>query len=49
VKPRTLAIIQLIGALIAGYFGYSDGNWGIVVLALVFLIMAVHHFQEKKE
>jgi len=40
--------VQLIGSLIAGYFGYQDSNWGVLTLALVLLITSVHHFTSKK-
>lgn len=43
---KTLGVVQLLGALISGYFGYTDGNWGVVVIAVVLLVMAVNHFTE---
>ncbi len=46
-KPITLAWVQLIGALLAGWFGWQGKDWGVLVLALVLVIMAVHHFMEK--
>jgi len=45
-QPKVLGGIQVIGGLIAGYFGWGD--WAIVVLALLFIIMGIHHFTEKK-
>ncbi len=44
---KTLGWIQLIGALVAGWFGWQAGRWDSLVLALVFLIMAYHHLTEK--
>jgi len=45
-ESKTLGVIQLIGALLSGYLGYTDGNWGVVVIAVVLLVMSVHHLTE---
>lgn len=44
---KALGVIQLIGAVIAGYFGIQNKDWGVLALAIVVLIMAHHHFTEK--
>ena len=43
---KVLGAVQLIGALLSGYMGYSDGNWSVVIIAVVLLVMAVNHFME---
>ena len=40
---KTRGWIFIIGALIAGWMGYDQGNWAIVILALLFLISGWHH------
>jgi len=47
-SPKTLGIVQLIGAIVAGYFGWQSSNWGILALTAVFLVTAVHHLTEEK-
>jgi len=47
-EPKTLGWIQLIGALLAGWFGWQGQRWDSVVLAVVFLIMAYHHLTERR-
>ena len=48
-NPKTLGVLQLIGAIITGYLGFTDNlKWGELILALVILITAVHHLGEKK-
>ncbi len=44
-NPKTIGAIQLIGGLVAGWLGWGD--WAVVVLAAVFVLMSVHHFMEK--
>ncbi len=34
-----------LGGLVAGWLGWGD--WAVVVLAAVFVLMSVHHFMEK--
>lgn len=45
VSAKTLGAVQLIGGLLALWLGWGD--WAVVVLALVLVVMAVHHFMEK--
>ena len=47
-EPKILGIIQLVGALIAGWFGWQAKRWDTLVLALVFIVMAIHRFMEKR-
>ena len=46
---KTIGIVQFFGAVIAGYFGWQSSDWGVLVLALVFLIMSAHHFTEENK
>jgi len=45
---KILGGIQLIGALVAGYLSWQVREWSVLILALLFLITAVHHLAEKK-
>jgi len=45
---KNLALVQLVGALIAGYLAYQVQRWDTVVLAVVFLIMAHGNYSGKK-
>jgi len=45
-NAKLLGGVQLVGALIAGWFAWQGARWDSLVLALVFLIMSIHHFQE---
>lgn len=47
--PKTLGWIQLIGAIVAGWFGWQAQDWGVVILALVFLLMSFHHLGAGKK
>jgi len=44
---KTLGTVQLVGAVIAGWIGYQNMRWDSIVLALVFVISAIHHYMEK--
>ena len=49
-EPKTLGAIQLVLAVLAGLFVFypvTDWNLPVVLLALTFLITAIHHFTEK--
>ena len=48
INTKTLGVVQLIGALVAGYFGWMNTNWGVLVLAIVILVMGIHHLTSKK-
>ena len=48
-NPKTLGVIQLIGAIIAGYLGYAAGDWAALILAILFLITSFHHLSEKRK
>lgn len=47
-KAKQLGWIQLLGALVAGWFGWQAQRWDSVVLAAVFLVMSYHHLTERK-
>lgn len=47
-NPKTLGAIQLIGGLVAGWFGWQNSDWGVLTVAIVLLLMAMHHFMEKR-
>lgn len=47
VDPKTLGVVQLLGALFGAWFGWQAQRWDSVVFAVVFLVMAVHHLAEK--
>jgi hypothetical protein len=44
---KVLGGIQLVGALIAGWVGFQAQRWDSLVLALLFLVTAIHHLTEK--
>jgi len=46
---KQLAWVQLIGGLVAGWLGYQNNDWGVVVLAVVMLIISLHHFTSAKK
>jgi len=46
-SPKVLGGIQLVGAVIAGFLGWQNQDWGVLVLAIVFLATAFHHLTEK--
>jgi len=46
--PKILAAIQLIGGLIGLYAWYAENGWALPVFSIVFILMAIHHFMEKK-
>ena len=46
--PKILGAIQLLGGLIGLYAWWSAKDWAIPVFAIVFIILAIHHFMEKK-
>ena len=46
--PKTQGWIQLIGGLIAGWFGWQAQDYGVLVLAVVALVMSAHHLGGKK-
>ncbi len=45
---KILGAIQLIGGLIGLYSWWSGKDWALPVFAVVFIILAIHHFMEKK-
>ena len=46
-NPKLLGASQLIGAIIAIILGFLDQNFfAIIFLALVFIVMSVHHLTE---
>ena len=46
--PKILAAIQLIGGLIGLYAWYTLKPWALPVFSIIFILMAIHHFMEKK-
>jgi hypothetical protein len=47
IDAKTLGIVQLIGAVVAGYLGWQDASWGVLILAIVLLVTAGHHLTEE--
>jgi len=45
-EAKVLGGIQLIGGLIAGWMGFNGGDWGVVIISIVLILMAIHHFME---
>ncbi|MFC1685537.1 hypothetical protein ACFLZZ_00780 [Nanoarchaeota archaeon] len=49
IEYKTMGWLQLIGAVVAGFFGYQDSNWGVLTLAIVLLLTSIHHLTTKKK
>ncbi len=45
-NAKTLGWIQIVGALIGGWFGWQEMDWGALTFALLFLLMGIHHLKE---
>lgn len=49
-KPKVLGIVQLIGAILAVILGYMEYTFfAIILLAIVFIVMSIHHLTETEE
>lgn len=46
-KSKQLAWLQLIGGVIAGWFAFQEMDYAAMIFAVLFLLMALHHFTEK--
>lgn len=46
---KQLAWLQLIGGLIAGWFAWQEMDYAAMIFAVLFLLVAFHHFTEGKK
>lgn len=44
--PKQPGVIQVVGAIVAGSLAYNEMSWSAAVLALLFVIVGVHHLTE---
>ncbi len=42
-ESKTRGWIYIIGALVAGYLGWTTQSWADLVFALLFLVSGYHH------
>ncbi|MBU0460611.1 MAG: hypothetical protein KJ597_00530 [Nanoarchaeota archaeon] len=49
IHEKVLGLIQFAGGILAGVLGWLNKDWAVVILAVVILIMGVHHLTEKKK
>ena len=45
---KTVAWIQLIGAVVAGWMSWQAQDWPVLILAVVFLAMSINGLSGKK-
>jgi len=48
IDSKMMGWIQVVGAIVSGWFGYQSLDYGVLVLAVVVLTMGVHHLYKKK-
>lgn len=44
---KTIGAVHLVGGLVAGWFGWQAQDWGVLTIALVMVVVSLHHFGKK--
>jgi len=48
VETKVLGAVQAAGGIVGAYFGWQNQDWGVLAIAIVLIVMAVHHLTEKE-